>query len=111
MALASAVLDAADLAQLQSFMDVLRPALGQTARTFKTMNDVNTTYTTYIAPILAKLQATDTIDCPTGLAGAQQMPVSDIQSMMTNIGNALVGFYAQSNQQAYIKFAGLANVL
>jgi hypothetical protein len=75
------------------------------------MANVDAAWTGGVSALVAKLQAADTIDCPTGLAGAQQVLASDVASMMAQIEQALGAFNTLTNRQNYIKFAGLANTL
>lgn len=89
-----------------------RALLGELARLLARAEVLHLGYWTDVAPRLQAQapKSTDLIADGTGLAGAAPMTVQELQNAMGYI-EALLALNTQAHRQAYIKAAGLQNVM
>lgn len=98
-------------AQVQAFMDVYRPILGQVARIFAQVAGMENAWNGSISALVTGLDANAIVDTTTGLAGAAPLTRESIITTMGNFQQALASFNTDSMRQGYINAAGLSNTL
>lgn len=98
-------------AQVQAFMDVYRPILGQVARIFAQTAGMENAWNGSISALVTSLDAGAIVAAPTGLAGAAPLTRESVITTMGNFAAALASFNTDTMRQGYINAAGLSNTL
>lgn len=98
-------------AQVQAFMDVYRPLLGNIARMFTKIQQMDDAWTGGISAILDILDTGTVLQTTTGLNGAAPLVVDAVKGTIADLEAALAGFNTLANRQAYIRAAGLQNTI
>lgn len=95
---------------------LVRPMMGELARTNNHLAAANTEYLSTQAANLAKLDPSDVIPVEDGLNGAESLPQSEVKTlvtyMQTIVGtNGSGGVNTSVHRQGYARAAGEANII
>lgn len=98
-------------AQLQDWLNLLRPAIGEAARAMQHLSVILAAHATGPDVIAASLDAGAVLPNTGGLAGATAVTVEELDMVLTDIGSVLGAQFDAASLPVYIKFAGAANIL
>jgi hypothetical protein len=104
-------LTSAQRAQVQVFLEALRPTMGELARLFARFERLEDAWSGSVAGIVTGLDAGAVITDDTGLAGAQHVTRESLVGTMADFSQALAAFNSDGNRARYIAYAGLPNTL
>lgn len=96
--------------QIQAFMDVFRPTMGQLARVLATLAKLEDAWLS-VGPVVNALNDGSPIKTTTGLAGTVELAKENLVGSMDDFQTALNAFNTPMNRARYIAAAGLANVV
>lgn len=99
-------------ATLLHYVDrLLRPVMGDLARTLNRISAVVDDYNAQSSAVLALLDTGAEIPDNSGLAGTAVLDKENIVSFSAQTAALLVDYYTASHRQAYVKAAGAENTI
>ena len=98
-------------ATLLAYMPVARGSLIAMAKALNTVQDMDSVWNSNVKAIVAKLDAGVVIPDVTGLAGAQSLTSTDINTIMTALETMLGTNNSQAWRTYYVRAGGVTNTM
>lgn len=97
--------------QLQDWLTVVRPMMGELARLVNHLKAAKTAYTGHISAILALLADVDSINNESGLTGATVVLKAEVDEVITDANALILTHDTVAKRELRDKFCGAANTL
>lgn len=98
-------------AELQEWLSVVRPMMGELARINNHFQVAKDAHASHVGDILGELVDADDIPNTSGLSGATAVSKAELGVILTDANAILTTYDTDAKRQMYTKFAGAANLL
>lgn len=97
--------------ELQDWMQILRPMMGEFSRLCNHFEVAKDAHTAFVGDILVLLAPGDVVPNQSGLAGATDVTKTEISVALVDANAVLTAHNTAAKRQLLTKFAGAANLL
>ena len=97
--------------QLQGWLSIVRPMMGEQGRLHNHLRVAKDAHTSHVAAILTELAGADEIPNASGLTGATAISKDELTAILSDANAVLQAYDTDAKRQLAGKFAGAGNML
>lgn len=97
--------------ELQDWLTIVRPMMGELARVNNHFRVAKTAHSSHVGAILAELAGSDEIPNTSGLQGATAITSDELTVILADANAILTAYDTEPKRQLMAKFAGAANLI